>query len=113
MKKGIPINLSSLIRRLPLLALLVLLLAAAASSLAAAQSGGTYRLTWWTVDNGSQPVSTGSDYRLVGGVGQPDAAAPATGSGYQLQSGFWSGERVTQSFSFYLPVVAKGSPTAP
>jgi hypothetical protein len=111
MKNGLPIKLSLLIRRLPVLALLVLLLAVGSLAVSA-QTGGNYRLTWWTIDNGSQPVAAGRGYRLVGAVGQPEAAGSlAAGSSYQLMSGFWAGRRMVKLV--HLPLILKDSVSAP
>ena len=52
----------------PLAALLLL------ASVALAQSGGSYDLSWWTVDGGGATFNTGGGYSLGGTAGQPDAA---------------------------------------
>jgi len=51
-----------------------------------AQSGGSYDLSWSTIDGGG--VSSGGAYSLSGTIGQPDAGQLA-GGGYTLSGGFW------------------------
>ena len=46
-----------------------------------------YEISWSTIDAGGGR-STGSDYALVGTIGQPDAGE-MTGGDYQLSGGFW------------------------
>ncbi len=53
-----------------------------------AQSGGTYDLTWNTIDGGGQMFSTGGAYSLGGTIGQADAGTMSGGS-YTLSGGFW------------------------
>ncbi len=81
----------------------VLLLALAGVALA--QSGGSYDLSWWTVDGGGGAVSSGS-YILMGTAGQPDAGAALTGGGYILTGGFWPGA-TGSTHPLYLPLIAK------
>jgi len=56
---------------------------------ASAQTGGDYILTWSTIDGGGG-TSSGGTYKLVGTIGQPDAAYSAGGN-YELLGGFWPG----------------------
>lgn len=78
-------------RRLPpmiLLALLAgLLVAGVLAPAATAQTGGSYELTWSTVDSGGG-TSTGSDYAVTGTAGQSDAG-DASGGAYTAAGGFW------------------------
>lgn len=53
-----------------------------------AQTGGTYELTWSTIDDGGATFSTGGTYELGGTVGQPDAGTLSGGT-YALGGGFW------------------------
>ncbi|MCS7055516.1 MAG: hypothetical protein NZM18_04995 [Thermoflexales bacterium] len=72
---------------------LVILIAAAlwlGASAATAQVGGSYNLTWNTVDGGGATFSTGGTYSLGGTIGQADAQPQASGGTYVLQGGFWS-----------------------
>ena len=75
---------------------------------ALAQSGGTYTLTWSTVDGGGGSSSGGS-YTLGGTIGQPDAETMSGGS-YTLGGGFWGGVTLALDivkFKGYLPQVLK------
>lgn len=73
-------------------------------SAAFAQSGGSYDLTWNTVDGGGAMFSTGGSYSLGGTIGQADAGELSGGS-YALAGGFWGG--VAAVFGIYLPLVSK------
>ena len=55
-----------------------------------AQSGGSFDLTWSTVDGGGG-TSTGGAFSLSGTIGQPDAASnpTLTGGTFELTGGFW------------------------
>lgn len=78
------------------------------SMTALAQSGGSYTLTWFTVDGGGGN-SGGGSYALGGTIGQPDAAT-MTGGAYALGGGFWGGGvvvPVAERYSIYLPLVLK------
>lgn len=55
---------------------------------AVAQSGGTYDLTWNSIDGGSAIQLTGGSYSLGGTVGQSDAGIQSGGN-YSLMGGFW------------------------
>lgn len=72
---------------LVLTAALALLLAAAAG--VHAQSGGTFELTWFTLDGGGAMALSAGTFGLGGSAGQPDAAAPSGGT-FELQGGFWN-----------------------
>jgi hypothetical protein len=54
-----------------------------------AQSGGTFDLTWFSVDGGGASTLTGGTFGLSGSAGQPDAAGLAGGT-FALQGGFWN-----------------------
>ena len=58
-------------------------------SSAPAQTGGSYQLTWSTIDGGGGR-SSGGPYTLTGTIGQPDAAW-SSGGQYELLGGFWPG----------------------
>jgi len=88
-----------------LMAVIVLLLAlGTAASLALAQSGGSYDLTWNTVDGGGAMFSAGGNYSLGGTIGQADAGA-LSGGAYTLAGGFWVS--VATTFGIYLPLIMK------
>jgi hypothetical protein len=72
-----------------------------------AQQAGSFDLTWSTVDGGGGE-SSGSDYTLLGTVGQPDAAR-LSGGGYSLVGGFWGWHPVplAQTHSIYLPLIIR------
>ena len=53
-----------------------------------AQSGGTFDLSRFTVDNGGGAASAGS-FTLGATLGQPDAGSPASGGTFSLRGGFW------------------------
>lgn len=55
---------------------------------ASAQSGGTYDLTWNSIDGGGAMFSVGGTYSLGGTIGQADAGT-MSGGGYTLNGGFW------------------------
>ena len=91
-----------------LLALAALLML---GSVALAQSGGSYDLSWWTVDGGGATFNTASDYSLGGTAGQPDAGVLA-GAEYTLGGGFWRGgvlPPAVEGFELYLPLVLRAS----
>lgn len=54
---------------------------------ASAQTGGSYDLSWFTVDS-SQTI-TGDTYQLDGSVGQADASTIQSGGQFELSGGFW------------------------
>jgi len=65
---------------------------AVASAIAFAQSGGSYDLSWSTMDGGGEMSSAGGSYALSGTLGQPDARnhpEPMAGGDYSLTGGFW------------------------
>ena len=67
--------------------ILLLLLLLAATTLVGAHSGGSFDLSWATVDGGGGK-SSGGAFGLHGTIGQPDAGTLAAGS-FTLQGGFW------------------------
>lgn len=75
-----------------------------------AQSGGSYDLSWATVDGGGGTVSTGGAYSLVGTVGQPDAGL-LTGGPYALGGGFWGGGAVPVALDYpvFLPLLMRSN----
>lgn len=75
------------------------------ASLALAQSGGSYDLTWNTVDGGGATFSTGGSYSLGGTIGQAEAGELSGGS-YTLVGGFWGSVAATV-FGIYLPLIMK------
>jgi hypothetical protein len=90
-------------RNLSLVLILILVLGVAVSTVLA-QSGGSYDLTWNTVDGGGATFSTGGSYSLGGTIGQADASTLSGGT-YALAGGFWGG--VAAMFGIYLPLVMK------
>jgi hypothetical protein len=71
-----------------------------------AQSGGTYDLTWNSVDSGGGPVSGGT-YTLDSTIGQADAGSLSGGS-YTLNGGYWfAATSVPLDQLVYLPLVLK------
>lgn len=91
------------------LALAILIITLSLSNVTtSAQSGGTYDLTWNTIDGGGGMFSTGGIYELGGTIGQPDAGA-MNGGTFSLAGGFWG--RFTQlsgsSNYIFLPFIRK------
>lgn len=73
------------------------------TSLALAQSGGSFDLSWSTV-NGGGGDSSGGSYTLSGTVGQPDAGT-LTGGTFTLYGGFW--DDPSSGYSVYMPQVER------
>jgi hypothetical protein len=69
-----------------------------------AQSGGSYDLTWNTVDAGGATWSSGGSYILGGTIGQPDAGRLTAGA-YTLVGGLWEGAAAKSEV--YLPLVLR------
>tara|TARA_E500000318_G_scaffold12972_2_gene11923 strand:- start:46 stop:462 length:417 start_codon:yes stop_codon:yes gene_type:complete len=57
----------------------------------AGPSGGSFEITWYTIDAGGTNNSTGGSFALSGTIGQPDAGAAMTGGQFSLTGGFWPG----------------------
>jgi hypothetical protein len=55
-----------------------------------AQRGGSYDLSWHTLD-GAGGICSGGQFGVHGTVGQPDASAPSVGGPFTLTGGFWTG----------------------
>ncbi|MBE7472483.1 MAG: hypothetical protein HS114_25420 [Anaerolineales bacterium] len=71
-----------------------------------AQVGGSYDLSWSTLDGGGGN-SSGGNYILSGTIGQPDVGS-MSGGNYVLAGGFWGGEgpeRTSGNNNVYLPVI--------
>jgi len=95
-------------RNIFLLAFAILVLLSALSLSHApilAQSGGTYDLTWSSLEGGGGMFSTGGAYSLGGTIGQADAGAMSGGS-YALAGGFWFGGTSSLT-NLYLPIIFK------
>ena len=69
-----------------------------------ASTGGSYELSWWTVDGGGG-ASSGGGYALIGTIGQPDAGLMSGGS-YGLLGGFW-GHAFEVLIDLYLPIIMR------
>jgi len=54
-----------------------------------AQSGGSYDLSWWTIDGGGVTFATGGAFTLGATIGQSDASNALTGGAFSLTGGFW------------------------
>jgi hypothetical protein len=78
------------VKRWKLLPGLLLLLAVVTAGLVAAQTGGTFDLTWSTVDGGGALDLSGGSFVLHGTAGQPDAGVVSGGT-FALDGGFWHG----------------------
>ena len=82
---------TSFAARSSIIASVCLLIAANLSPNVLAQSGGSYDLSWSTVDGGGS-ISSGGSYTLSGTIGQPDARnhpQAMSGGTYRLTGGFW------------------------
>jgi hypothetical protein len=89
---------------------LILLAVAFGVPVASAQSGGSYDLTWSSVDGGGYTFSQGGAYTLAGTAGQPDAGL-LTGGDYTLGGGFWGGGALPGvKYRVYLPLLMRQYP---
>ncbi|HEY3241744.1 MAG TPA: hypothetical protein VGM03_00190, partial [Phycisphaerae bacterium] len=82
---------------------------------AAAQSGGSFDLSWNTIDGGGATFSTGGTFTLGGTIGQSDAGAMVGGS-FTLAGGFWPVDAapvVGVNIVSANPPAAAGNPYAP
>lgn len=84
--------------------LAVLVCALAIGSTVWAQTGGTFDLTWNTIDGGGATFSSGGNYSLGGTIGQADAGAMSGGT-FSLNGGFWAG--TGGKFTIYLPAIQR------
>ena len=90
--------------RLPILLVMLLVALLIITSQATAQSGGTYDLSWSTIDAGGGS-SSGDNYTLAGTLGQPDAVEQVANSPYTLAGGFWNS--LLAPYQVYLPVILR------
>ena len=88
-----------------ILALAVLLIIIANATSTHAQTGGTYELTWSTIDDGGATFSTGGVYELGGTIGQPDASNNMSGGNFGLACGFWASVNVLSKL--FLPLITR------
>ena len=70
-----------------------------------AQSGGTFNLTWNSINGGGGRV-TSSSYTMEGSIGQPYAGTLTSGS-YSLTAGFQTQTEVATRHEVYLPAILK------
>ncbi|CAG0934361.1 hypothetical protein TFLX_03451 [Thermoflexales bacterium] len=72
-----------------------------------AQSGGSYDLTWSSIDGGSGALS-GGNYAMVGTIGQADAGT-LLGGAYTLRGGFLAGMSLplAANYHVYLPLIRR------
>lgn len=73
----------------------ILVCLAAGLIMTAIAVGGTYNLSWYTIDTGGG-TSTNGALMLNGTIGQHDAGGPMTGGSYALTGGFWAGQSSVQ-----------------
>lgn len=86
--------------------LLTLLVGAALLTLPVwGQVGGSYDLTWWTVDNGGSIGSPATGYTIRSTSGQPDAQT-LSGGAYTLRGGFWTTGNASTN-RVYLPHIQR------
>ena len=88
--------------------MLVLLLVMLGHPPVRAQSGGSYTLTWSTLDGGGGMASASGAYALDGTIGQPDASNTLSGGNYGLTGGFWV--EAARVFALYLPLIMRSAP---
>lgn len=68
-----------------------------------AQSGGTYDLSWTTIDAGGVAMASGGTYALDGSIGQSDAGE-LTGGTYKMAGGLWGGGMTSVAVGVAAPV---------
>ena len=85
-------------------AILIILAASTVAGIGFASSGGSYELSWWTIDGGGG-TSAGGDYSLSGTIGQPDAGE-MSGGDYSVSGGFW-GRFVGWLYELFLPLIMR------
>ena len=61
------------------------------SAAMAGPGGGSFEITWYTIDAGGTSSTTGGNFELAGTIGQPDASAEMTGGSFSVTGGFWAG----------------------
>lgn len=66
-------------------------LAAGSLPALAGPAGGSFEITWYTIDAGGINAASGGDFELSGTVGQPDSGPVMTGGQFSLAGGFWPG----------------------
>jgi hypothetical protein len=71
---------------------------------ASSQTGGSYDLSWNTIDGGGITFASGGSYTLGGGAGAADAGV-LSGGNYTLAGGFWNGASTRQLV--YLPAARR------
>ncbi|MFN0150592.1 MAG: FlgD immunoglobulin-like domain containing protein [bacterium] len=81
-----------------------------AVSPASAQTGGTYDLSWNTIDGGGATFSTGGTYSLGGTIGQYDVGTLIGGS-YVLSAGFWKGGVTPAATGIDIPAEPPAAPS--
>lgn len=87
------------------LLLLILVTVTALAVTAVLASNGVYTLKWWTVDTGGGN-SAGGSYSVIGTIGQPEAGGLSTGSDYRIIGGVWAGVALDRHYDHvYLPVI--------
>lgn len=97
---------TKILNRLTVLAALVFLtLALTAPGLT--QTGGSYDLTWSTMDGGGSMFSTAGSYSLGGTIGQADAGVVLSAGSYTLVGGFWHVAETAAAHCIYLPLVLR------
>lgn len=75
-------------RRPARVAILAAALLAASALSSRAQTGGSFALTWSSIDGGGA-LASGGAYEAYGSIGQPDTGTLAGGV-YDLAGGFWN-----------------------
>lgn len=87
-----------------LMFVMLLVISAGATALYA-QTGGTYDLTWSTL-NGGGGTSSGGVFGLSGTIGQADAGEMSGGS-YTLSGGFWLSTTAAAGHDLFLPLILR------
>lgn len=87
---------------------LAMFVAVTTGGVAYAQGGGSYDLSWWTIDGGGGAVG-GETYTLLSTAGQPDAGPALSDAAerFTLLGGFWPARAVEGGYTVYLPLVLR------
>ena len=90
-------------KRTLLLGLAVLLVALLLVGAAMAQISAGFDLSWYVLAGGGEEAA-GTDYALVGTLGQW-VVGPSAGVDYDVNSGYWSAVSSLSGYTVYLPLL--------
>ena len=86
------------------LAFVMLLVIIAGATTLYAQTGGTYDLTWSTLDGSG--TSSGGVFGLSGTIGQAEAGE-MSGGAFVLRGGFWLSTTAAAGHDLFLPLILR------